>query len=130
MKKLLIICAALFALVTSCTPIVKSTYYIKYEDGSTNYKSNLYIQMVVGNEITPDYTTNENLFLGVEKDAISWFESKLDNLEKKSLYESNNIPVLESTTATFSLIGYVPEGGQQTVKTRTVTFPENHIKME
>ena len=128
MKKLLIICAALFAFVTSCTPIVKGTYYIKYEDGSTNFKSNLYLQGFVNNEISPDYSTNENLFLGVEKDALNWFESKLKSLENKSLYESNNIVVSENTTATFSLIGYIPDGGTQTVKTRTVTFPENHIK--
>ena len=129
MKKLLVICAAIFALATSCTPVVKSTYYIECNDGSDEFYQNNYLKIVVASEIGYDMSTLKNVFLGEEDDAIAWFDQKCAKLESEEVYRGCDVPILENTYATFALVGYVPEGGTKTVKSKTITFKPKSIPL-
>ena len=129
MRKLLVICAAIFAIATSCTPVVKSTYYIECNDASANFYSNMYLKMVVASEISYDMSNLKNVFLGEEKEAIAWFDQKCAKLESDEVYRGCDVPILEDTYATFALVGYVPDGGTTTVKSKTITFKPKSISI-
>ena len=129
MRKLLVICAAIFAIATSCTPVVKSTYYIECNDASANFYSNMYLKMVVASEISYDMSNLKNVFLGEEKEAIAWCDQKCAKLESDEVYRGCDVPILEDTYATFALVGYVPDGGTTTVKSKTITFKPKSISI-
>lgn len=138
MKRIIIIAIAVLTAVmhlSSCEEIVTATYWIQFEDGSTNFSFNLPLQAKVNKEVSFDPATGENSFFGSEEDAVAWFNGKMDYIESQEFAEAEPIvPVLSETSASFSLIssygGETDEDGinnGRKVTTRTVHFTESSI---
>ncbi len=130
MKRVIIaVIAAMAAVmsVSSCGEIVTLTYWVQVDEASDNYNTNLYLQTKVSKEI--DIANGQNTFFGSEEDAINWFNGKMDYLGSKEFADSDPVPVLDGTTATFSLRtthgaadNSAVSTDSETVTTRTVTF--------
>lgn len=132
MKKIIAIIVSLLFMtgLHSCEEQVTATHRITYEEGSVNFKSNLYLQHKVSTEVNSVET-----FFGSEKDAISWFDEKMNYLESEAFANAEpQVPVLGTTEATFVLLSsYDPDKSDseitqgREVKRRTVSFKEHSI---
>lgn len=130
------IAAILLLAPSSCKEEETSVYIIQYEEGSTNFGSNIPLQIKVNSEIATNVDDLANTsFTGTESDAITWFNERMDYLESEQFANAEPVvPVLPETSATFSLRtgsdnqnndNVVNEGGwDHIVTTRTVTFKE------
>ena len=128
------IAAILLLAPSSCKEEETSVYIIQYEEGSTNFGSNIPLQIKVNSEIATNVDDLANTsFTGTESDAITWFNERMDYLESEQFANAEPVvPVLPETSATFSLRtgsdnqnngSVVNEGGwNHIVTTRTVTF--------
>ena len=83
--------------------------------------------MKVNSEVAFNVETMDNSFTGTEDDAIAWFNEKMDYLESDEFANASpQVPVLDGTTATFSLRSL--DGNEEDgttgrkVTTREVTF--------
>lgn len=131
------IAAILLLAPSSCKEEETSVYIIQYEEGSTNFGSNIPLQIKVNSEIATNVDDLANTsFTGTESDAITWFNERMDYLESEQFANAEPVvPVLPETSATFSLRtgsdnqnndSVVNEGGwDHIVTTRTVTFKEH-----
>ena len=130
------IAAILLLAPSSCKEEETSVYIIQYEEGSTNFGSNIPLQIKVNSEIATNVDDLANTsFTGTESDAITWFNERMDYLESEQFANAEPVvPVLPETSATFSLRtgsdnqnndSVVNEGAwDHIVTTRTVTFKE------
>ena len=113
MKKIIFLAVAAIAamlMVSSCESTEMTTHYIKFEEGNANFTSNLYLQSKVMNLIQYNADHLDNSFFGTEKDAVNWFNETLDYLASDGFASAEpEVPVLESTSATFCLISYGSE---------------------
>lgn len=133
-KSFLFILAAFVALISfsSCEEIETSVYWIEFQEGSTNFSANLYLQAYVTNETQFDPSTQKNSFTGTESDAIKWFDSKMALLRGKISVNGHIIPILENTSATFALVtsswdGDYVSSDTKKVKTEKVNFKVQHL---
>lgn len=135
MKKVFLsILATFVALISfsSCEEIETSVYWIEFQEGSTNFNANLYLQAYVTNEVQFDPTTQKNAYTGTESEAIQWFDGKMASLKGDIKLNGQTIPILENTSASFSLVtsswddDYVSSKTKK-VKTEKVNFKEQHI---
>lgn len=133
-KSFLFILAAFVALISfsSCEEIETSVYWIEFQEGSTNFSANLYLQAYVTNETQFDPSTQKNSFTGTESDAIKWFDSKMALLRGNISVNGHIIPILENTSATFALVtsswdGDYVSSDTKKVKTEKVNFKVQHL---
>lgn len=116
-------------LFTSCEESITSVCYIEYVDGSTNFASNLRLQTKVSQETSYDVVSGKNGFTGSDKDAINWFNEKMDYLESQEFADADPVvPVLDDCSATFKLVslysGDIDVSGTRDLASRTVAFRE------
>lgn len=137
MKRFVFLAAAAVALilaVSSCEQEEMARHYINYEESNANFRSNLYLQRKAMNLIQYDANHLDNSFYGTERDAISWFNETLDYLGSEEFASADpEVIVMESTSATFSLISYSSESSVDginyghEVTRRTVEFKEHSM---
>ena len=137
MKRFVFLAAAAVALmlaVSSCEQEEMARHYINYEESNANFTSNLLLQQKVMGLIKYDANHLDHSFYGTERDAISWFNETLDYLGSEEFASADpEVIVMESTSATFSLISYSSESSVDginyghEVTRRTVEFKEHSM---
>lgn len=137
MKRFVFLAAAAVALmlaVSSCEQEEMARHYIDYEESNANYRSNLFLQRKVMDLIEYGIDHLDHSFYGTERDAIKWFNETLDYLGSEEFASADpEVPVMESTSATFSLMSYSSESSVDginyghEVTRRTVEFKEHSM---
>lgn len=114
-------------LFTSCEENVTSVCYIECVGESVNFASDFYLQVKVSREISYDVESGKNGFYGSDKDAINWFNEKMNYLESQEFADADPVvPVLDDCSATFKLVslysGDIDVSGTRDLASRTITF--------